>query len=328
MGPSWVTVRDSSARQTLRAVDKETLDVVARFDQLVNFAGMSLSRRLGVLVRPVLAAKELADQTARLQAQAALVARMGQLNGSLHVPNAAAPLDLVVDLRANRVDCSVTLDAPREGRAGTRVNWLLRQLKDAPPQLQVRASAARSRDAGPSLSLGDLSSKTKSLVSGQNADIRSFTLTLSQSAGTKRGQGNGSFVASVTGLVDRFYGEVVQQLKVWSPSAPKVKPSETSASDGIVIDGEHAAVADELTSGPAPSMVVAELVSASSGDEGEMSLEDEVGEASAGAMDATVAETDVSCEPLDADADADADADTDTDTDGDGVPAARSPWSW
>jgi hypothetical protein len=39
MGPSWVTVRESSANQTLRGSDQQTFDVVARFDQLVTFAG-------------------------------------------------------------------------------------------------------------------------------------------------------------------------------------------------------------------------------------------------------------------------------------------------
>jgi hypothetical protein len=35
----------------------------------------------------------------------------------------------------------------------------------------------------------------------------------SQPAGTKRGQGKGSFVSSVTSLVDQFYAEVAQLLK-------------------------------------------------------------------------------------------------------------------
>lgn len=264
MGPSWVSVRDGSGRQTLRANDQETLDVVARFDQLVSFSGMALSRRLGVLVRPVLTPKELADPPGRLQAQAALIARTGHLEGSLFVPRAVAPLDLVVDLRANRIDCSVTIDAPREGRASTRVNWLLRQLKEAPPQLQVRASMTRTK-VGPSFSLSDLAVKDKSLVSDPSFDIRSFTLTLSQSAGTKGGQRKGSFVASVTGLIDRFYEEVVQHLKSWTAPPIKIKPSEPIDSDGpsetVAIDGERAAVADDLTSSPTPASTVAEIVS-------------------------------------------------------------------
>jgi hypothetical protein len=259
MGPSWVTVRESSARQTLRAGDQETLDVVARFDQLVAFAGMALARRLGVHVLPCLSRQELADQASRLQAQAALLAKTGQISGSLQVPRAVAPLNIVVDLRANRVDCSTTIAAPAEGRSTTRVNWLMRQLPDAPTNLHVRANAARARDTGPSYALGDLKAKTKVLVEHGHGDVRSFTLTLSQAAGTKRGQGRGSFVSSVIGLVDTFYAEVVQHLKAWAPAAPKVKDY---SDQGVVVDGAHSESADLVTGHVHPNATVAEVISA------------------------------------------------------------------
>ena len=245
MGPSWVTVRDRSSTQTLRAGDQQTLDVVARFDQLVTFAGLALSRRVGVQVKPALSRKELADQPSRLRAQAATLSKTGQLNASLEIPNAIAPLDVCVDLRANRVDCSATVDAPATGRPTTRVNWLVRQLQSAPPQLQVRANRMRAREAGESHRLAELTKDPKPLVGEAGADIRSFTVTLSQQpAGTKRGQGQGSFVSSVTGLVDTFYGEVVQNLKAWTASAPKV---QTGLPDSTLsIDGPHAKSADSL----------------------------------------------------------------------------------
>jgi len=43
MGPAWVSVREASSKGTLRLADQGTLDVVARFDQLVAFAGMQLA---------------------------------------------------------------------------------------------------------------------------------------------------------------------------------------------------------------------------------------------------------------------------------------------
>jgi hypothetical protein len=100
MGPSWVSVRDATAQQTLRANDPETLDVVARFDQLVAFCGMELSRRLGVHVEQRLSKGDLSDQANRLQGQSSALAKTGQLAGSLQVPNAAVPIDVIVDLRA------------------------------------------------------------------------------------------------------------------------------------------------------------------------------------------------------------------------------------
>jgi hypothetical protein len=42
------------------------------------------------------------------------------------VPATVAPIVVTADLRAGLIHCSVTVPAPREGRATTRVNWLLR----------------------------------------------------------------------------------------------------------------------------------------------------------------------------------------------------------
>ncbi len=234
MGPDWVEVRNAAAQQTLRASDKETLEVVARFDQLLAFAGMDLSRQLGVNIQQRLTRKERSDQAARIQDQAALLAKTGQLTGSLAVPNAAAPIDILVDLRANRLDCTAVLPAPTEGRTSTRINWLLRQLMDAPDDLLIIATSARAKDSGPCHSLAALREDPMRLVENPQADIRSFSMTLNHAAGTKRGQGRGSFVESVTNLVNRFYTEVVLSLKVWA--APPPRPKQAPQADAQEVE--------------------------------------------------------------------------------------------
>ena len=231
MGPSWVTVRNGAAAQTLRANDPETPAVVARFDQLLAFCGMQLSRHLGVHVYQRLSKAELDDQGTRLQNQAAELAKSGQLAGALLVPNAAVPVEITVDLRANRVDVRATVAAPTDRRASARVTWLLNQLKAAPSTLQVVANVARAKSGGRTYALAALLEDSKAIVEDPHSDIRSFTLTLSQGAGTKRGQGKGSFVSSVTSLVDTFYAGVVQPLKPWNPPAPKPK-APSDAADG------------------------------------------------------------------------------------------------
>jgi hypothetical protein len=231
MGPSWVAVREAAAKRTLRPADQVTLDVVARFDQLVAFAGMQLARRLGVHVQPALSRAEVGDPAARIQKQAVTLAKTGELTGSLLVPNAIAPIEITVDLLASRVDAAVLVAAPTEGRATTRVNWLLRQLRNAPNGLSVRARTARSRGDGPSHTLDALLEDPRIVLEDPNADVRTFTLTLSHPTGTKRGQGRGSFVGSVLDVIDRFYEEVVQSLKPWTPSPPKLKPESAPSVD-------------------------------------------------------------------------------------------------
>src|ERR1019366_3328876 len=66
-------------------------------------------------------------------------------------------------------------------------------------------------------------------------ETRSFTVKLSALAGTKRGQGRGTFVGSVLALVDSFYESVVQHIKPCTPPAPTIK---TRQNDDEAIQGD------------------------------------------------------------------------------------------
>lgn len=70
MGGSWVAVREAARAATLQPADKGAADVVRRFEQLMSFAAMLLSRELGVEVRPALSRAEVKEPDRRLQAAA------------------------------------------------------------------------------------------------------------------------------------------------------------------------------------------------------------------------------------------------------------------
>jgi hypothetical protein len=238
MGASWVTVRNSVANRTLRTSDKNAAEVVARYGQLISFAGMRLSRTLGVDVRPALRRTEMRDFGAYTQTGVARLVDSGILQGSLRVPNAAAPIEITADLRSNLITCSVVIDAPSQGRNATRVNWLTRQLSKAPDALQIEALAAWARTPGPCRPIPAVRKAPEILLEDPKKELRSFTLRLTAVAGTKRGQGRGTFVGSVLALVDNFYESVVQQIKPWTPPAPTVKSRQspddaTQDADGI-----------------------------------------------------------------------------------------------
>jgi hypothetical protein len=227
MGSSWVAVRDGATNATLRTGDKAATEVAGRYGQLIAFSGMRLSRKLGVDVRPALTRAELQDGARRVQDAAANLIQHGTLHGALRVPNAIAPIDVTVDLRSGRVACSVAIQAPAQGKPSTRVNWLLRQLQNAPAVLLLEAVPAFARN-GPCHTLAEVKEKPQLLFDDPKKDLRTFVLRLSAPAGTKRGQGRGTFVGSVLELVERFYTDIVQNLKPWTPPAPTLKPAPAS----------------------------------------------------------------------------------------------------
>jgi hypothetical protein len=255
MGESWTSVRDAVAAGTLRPTDKGIATVVARFDALLRFASLGLGRRLGTEVVPVLTRKELADPTVRAQALTAQLCSTGQLSGAIRIPDTVGALFVTADLRAGRVTCHVDLDAPRDGRATTRVNWLVRQLKNAPETTRVECFTAHSRGSSAAELLRTVRENPNSLVTDPAKDIRSFRVATSAGLGTKRGRGRGAFIDSVLGEVDAFYAEVLGDLKAWSAAPPKLRQNSPTETEDVEVTKPASLASTDFSSqdGPAPA---------------------------------------------------------------------------
>lgn len=224
MGEAWVGVRDQVAAGTLRASDKGIAEVVARFDALLRFASLQLGRQLGTEVVPVLTRKEAADPVVRAQALTQMLCTTGELSGAIRIPGTVGHLVVTADLRAGKVTCHVDVDAPKEGRATTRVNWLIRQLKNASDNTRVEAFVAHARGSQAAELLSTVRENPAALVLDPSKELRSFRLAVTSTLGTKRGRGRGSFIDSVLSSVDGFYGDVLGSLRAWAAAPPKLRP--------------------------------------------------------------------------------------------------------
>jgi hypothetical protein len=235
MGSSWVTVRDSVRTGTLRAGDTAASEVAMRFDALMSFTALQLGRRLGTEVVTVLSRKEAAEPQLRLQSQVAQLADNGTLTAAIRIPDTVGTLVVTADLRANQVICHIDVDAPREGRSATRINWLVRQLKNAPQTARVDTFQLHARGPGASELLGRVREDPKILLGDAAKELKSFRVALVMPMGVKRGAGKGAFIDSVLAAVGAFYEDVVQHLKMWTPAPPKVR-SETPSEPADVVD--------------------------------------------------------------------------------------------
>ena len=233
MGESWTAVRDAVAAGTLRPNDKGITTVVSRFDALLRFASLRLGRQLGTEVVPVLTRKELVEPALRAQALTQLLCQTGQLAGAIRIPDTVGQLVITADLRAGKVTCHVDLDAPKEGRPTTRVNWLVRQLKNAPDSIRVECFNAHARGSSAAELLSKVREDPSSLVTDPTRDIRTFRVAAASNLGTKRGRGRGSFIDSVLVGVDAFYADVLQDLKAWSAAPPKLRPAKATEMDDV-----------------------------------------------------------------------------------------------
>jgi hypothetical protein len=168
-----------------------------------------------------------------IHSQTLFSAASSHLSGSLVVPNAIAPIEVMADLRAGKISCRLTVPAPRQRKtAQGRVTWLTRQLKDPPPNLMIQVTAMHPKKPGPSCLVARAAEDPSVVLDGPKTEVRDLTLTLIRPAGTKRGRGKGSFIDSTIELVEDFYKRVVQDLKPAVPTAPKVRSGAAGTPPG------------------------------------------------------------------------------------------------
>jgi hypothetical protein len=238
MGDSWVAVREGARARTLRASDKGVRTVTERWEQLIQYLALGLTQDLGRDVEPLWPRK--VGPSARIDAAVRLLVDEGKLTASIRVPGAIAPMELEADLRTRLFTTSVEVQAPREGRAKTRIAWLAKHLRDAPDAQRVEARYPNARETV-TLTVKQLREAPDKLLlpTDLKREPKAFRVSLSKELGAKRGRGPGSFVLESKNQASDFYRTTLQQLRPWAASAPKL-PSQP------------AATTDDATSEPPP----------------------------------------------------------------------------
>jgi stress response protein SCP2 len=220
MGAAWVTVREAVSAGTLRVGDRKVPAVAEAWIRLVRQLRLRLTAELGVTVTHVLPRKVAADPVARVAATTTRLVTSGELEATVRIPGAAGPVSVVADLRTSQIRSSVRVPAPQEGTAQRRVNWLLKQLKDAPDDVLVDVSFS-GRSGSTCERLGDVRNAPGTLIPERDVAVAAFTLSRTNPMGTKRSGVKNAFIPSVTDGLETFYSSVVQPLRAWVPPAPK-----------------------------------------------------------------------------------------------------------
>lgn len=253
MSSSWVAVRNAIADGTLRPTDKAATEIAGRFDALLRFTALQLGTRLGTEVTVVHTRRELIEPAARTQGHVSSMVQHGRLEGALRIPDTVGPIEVTVDLRARQITCSVVIEAPRDGRATTKVNWLIRQLKNADDRARLECTVMNQRGVGASDLLGRVRAKPELLILDPTKTIRSFTIASNTTMGVKGTRGQGSFIDSFLRSVDNFYSDILQSLKAWAAKPPRLR-DQTDAGD-LAVDQQvtPALVSTALSSQDGPS---------------------------------------------------------------------------
>lgn len=245
MGKEWVAVRDAARNKTLRARDPGVVEVAEDWEQFVEYLALRLRQVLGRGVAPVYSRSS--TRQSRLDQHIETLVNDGILEATVNVPDAVAPIEIEANLASRQVTTHARIKAPGEGRATTRVNWLLRQLKGAPSDLRITAKFPRTRTTT-SLLLSAAAAKPGELLLPDDLkrEPSAFDVAMMRNMGAKRGKDRGSFVAETMEQVLVFYGEVLQNIRGWT------RPPARLSDERIPIDESDVTTHAEPESTAAP----------------------------------------------------------------------------
>lgn len=216
-----ILMKSPEAHAVLNAWHQETRDLT-----------LILSRMTETTVEQRLLRKHLADPAQRQRDELAVLRDDKQLQLALTVPNAAAPLEVVVDLTRRCVDVGMTLRAPEDKKStAARVNWLLRQIKqEDTPDLHVRLQW-RGKSPPTQHLVSDLRERVELAQEGKDGmEPIAFHLFESKRLGGRFIQQT-NFIEDLEKLVPAFYGTYGARLSAWKKPAPQLKSDRKEPAD-------------------------------------------------------------------------------------------------
>lgn len=227
MGGEWVAIRDGARDHALRKSDPAVREVAQRWDQLLRYAALRLEADIGQPVTQQLPSAQR-DGAKRLQHLVDSLTSDGTIDGSLRIPNTVGDLELLVDLRARRISAQVTVSAPEDRGGKARCTWLANQLSSDVDHRTVIEAFAKNARTPTTSTLGQVREDKDCLLGDEKKDPARFRITLTKEMGVARktGRKSAGFIDSVLGLINEFYGNVVQNLTPWTPKAPQINRSE------------------------------------------------------------------------------------------------------
>lgn len=257
MGEHWKKVLRCARESNLGACKSEMYDVVQHWDAFLRKVALRLRAKLGADVKLKISKAEQTDPETHVKNLHAIAVKSGELPGVLKIPDAAGDLSLVVLLGPRSVQYSIEVAAPTEGKATTRIKWMLKQLfsQDVPEDLVVEVHWGwRLVSQG---RIGELKEQMDGLLWDNNAQKvadgalpRSFWLKWTMGLPKGKGRSTAPVLAGIDRGLEVFYRRVVEGLRPYVAKAPQL-PKEPEKEDI-----SHVGSAEQLGSRPGTTTTV------------------------------------------------------------------------
>jgi hypothetical protein len=223
MNAEWgQVVKDVADGAILKKNSPGTINTVNAWHQESRDLCLIMSRKLGVLVTEKLARSHVKDQGQRLNDDTDRLVSSFDLSCILEVPDAAATIDVTVNLQRKSITSAMRLDAPADRKTcKPQLTWLLKQLSKTPDEL-IHIRAWHKNATMPSqATLGAVKEDPQCLVTDGKDKIlfsRFEVVMVCDLAG--KFSGTKTFIQNLETIIPEFYAQAGQYLRAWVPPPP------------------------------------------------------------------------------------------------------------
>lgn len=221
-----------SSGGVISAKSTDAVAVVSAWHQETRDLALILSRMTETNVSERLSRKHKADGATRVKDEVKTLREENLLWSELDVPDAAAPLSILIDMKRRGVDVGMTLRAPEDKvTTKARTNWILRQIKtDLVDDLYLRLMWPGKAEPTQFLvsdirEMPELAERDR-----EHLSPHSFHLFRSKRLGARFTQ-QSNFIVDIEDMVPQFYRDIGSNLSAWQRRAPKIKEERASADD-------------------------------------------------------------------------------------------------
>ena len=228
-----------SSGGVIPARSPEATAVIQAWHQETRDLSLALSRMTETTVTEGLTRRHRSNPVQRQKDELAELKEDCRLTAKLNIPDAAAPIEVVADLRRRSIDVGMTLRAPEDRKSNAaRLNWLLRQIKtDRNEGMHIRLLWPGSSEPTQH-SLMELRDNPDICNEGKrHLAVREFHVFLSTRPGARFTQ-QSNFINDLEAAVPEFYDRVGAHLRVWQRPAPRIQPDPLAEEADGAEDGK------------------------------------------------------------------------------------------
>jgi hypothetical protein len=233
MPGAWTDIVSKvQAGGSVSAGSPDAREVVGAWHQVVRHLSYNLSRQLSTDVEVRMSRAQAADPALRQKEALQGLAGDAQLSTVLIVPNAAADIRIVADLKKRTVALSMKLRAPDDIKSTkARANWLVRQLqKSDGKNVHVRLCWP-GKSADTQFRLEELRNDAALASTDRDGQtVLSFEVLMVKDLAGRFAQRR-NFVGDLEQVLPDFYEQVAQHLKAWQAKAPKLPADKAEPAD-------------------------------------------------------------------------------------------------